>query len=47
MMSLSIVAAKDMEQAFKLLTSSPQKAMKDHLAEEPEGGGAWLICYTA
>ena len=37
MMSLSIVAAKDMEQAIELLASRPRKAVKDHLAEEPEG----------
>lgn len=36
-MSLSIVAAKDLEQAIEILSARPQKAVKDHLAEEPEG----------
>ena len=46
-MSLSIVAAKDMEQAFELLASRPQKAMKDHMAEEPEGMGNFLYDFRA
>ena len=30
MMSLSIVAAKDIEQAIEILASRPRKAVKDH-----------------
>ena len=47
MMSLSIVAAKDMEQAIELLASRPRKAVKDHLAEEPEGVGNFLYDFRA
>ena len=47
MMSLSIVAAKDMEQAIELLASRPRKAVKDHLAEEPEGVGNFLYHFRA
>mgnify|MGYP000268245727 CR=1 FL=1 len=46
-MSLSIVAAKDMEQAIELLASRPRKAVKDHLAEEPEGVGNFLYDFRA
>lgn len=38
-MSLFIVAAKDLEQAIKILASRPRKAVKDHMTEEPEGVG--------
>ena len=41
-MSLSIVAAKDLEQVIEILSARPQKAVKDHLAEEPEGVGNFL-----
>ena len=47
MMSLSIVAAKDVEQAIELLASRPRKAVKDHLAEEPEGVGNFLYDFRA
>ena len=47
MMSLSIVAAKDIEQAIELLASRPRKAVKDHLAEEPEGVGNFLYDFRA
>ena len=46
-MSLSIVAAKDMEQAIEILASRPRKAVKDHLAEEPEGVGNFLYDFRA
>lgn len=42
MMSLSIVAAKDVGQAVALLSASPQKAVKDHVAGEPEAVGEFL-----
>ena len=47
MMSLSIVAAKDMEQAIEILASRPRKTVKDHLAEEPEGVGNFLYDFRA
>ena len=47
MTSLSIVAAKDIEQAIELLASRPRKAVKDHLAEEPEGVGNFLYDFRA
>ena len=47
MMSLSIVAAKDIEQAIEILASRPRKAVKDHLAEEPEGVGNFLYDFRA
>ena len=46
-MSLSIVAAKDIEQAIEFLASRPRKAVKDHLAEEPEGVGNFLYDFRA
>ena len=46
-MSLSIVAAKDIEQAIEILASRPRKAVKDHLAEEPEGVGNFLYDFRA
>lgn len=47
MMSLSIVAAKDIEQAIEILASRPRKTVKDHLAEEPEGVGNFLYDFRA
>ena len=47
MMSLSIVAAKDIEQAIEMLASRPRKTVKDHLAEEPEGVGNFLYDFRA
>lgn len=47
MMSPSIVAAKDIEQAIELLASRPRKTVKDHLAEEPEGVGNFLYDFRA
>ena len=47
MMSLAIVAAKDIEQAIEILASRPRKAVKDHLAEEPEGVGNFLYDFRA
>ena len=46
-MSLSIVAAKDMEHAFEFLAPRPQKAVKDHMAEEPERVGNFLYDFRA
>lgn len=46
-MSLSIVAAKDIEQAIEILASRPRKTVKDHLAEEPEGVGNFLYDFRA
>lgn len=36
-MSLSIVAAKDPNHAFEILTFSSRKTMKHHIVDEPEG----------
>ena len=47
MMSLSIVAAKDMEQAFEILLSRPRKAVKDYMTVEPEGIGNFLYDFRA
>lgn len=47
MMSLSIVAAKDLEQAFEILSARPRKAVKHHLAEESEGVGKFLYDFQA
>lgn len=41
-MSLSIVAAKDLNHAFEILTFSPRKTMKQHMVSEPEGMGGFL-----
>ena len=46
-MSLSIVAAKDIAQAFELLSAGPEKAAKDRLAEEPEEVGRFLYDFRA
>ena len=41
-MSLSIVAAKDLNHAFEILTFSPRKTMKQHTVDEPEGIDSFL-----
>ena len=41
-MSLSIAAAKDIDQALEILSAKPGKAMKDFIAEEPEGTDRFL-----
>ena len=41
-MSLSIVAAKDLNHAFEILTFSPRKTMKHYVVDEPEGMGGFL-----
>ena len=41
-MSLSIVAAKDLNHAFEILTFSPRKTMKHHIVDEPEGMDGFL-----
>ena len=46
-MALSIVAAKDIVQAFEILSASPRKAVKDHLAEEPEEVGKFIYDFRA
>lgn len=47
MMSLSIVAAKDVDHAVALLSAGPPKAVKAHLAEEPEAVGDFLYDFRA
>ena len=46
-MSLSIVAAKNVDQAFGILSARPRKAVKDYLAEEPEEVGRFLYDFRA
>ena len=46
-MSLSIIAAKDIEQAFEILSAKPRKAVKDHLAEETEAVGEFLYDFRS
>nr|WP_326190168.1 hypothetical protein [uncultured Oscillibacter sp.] len=41
-MSLSIVAAKDIDQALEILSAKAGKAMKSFIAEEPEGADRFL-----
>ena len=41
-MSLSIVAAKDPNHAFEILTFSSRKTMKHHIVDEPEGMDGFL-----
>lgn len=41
-MSLSIVAAKDLNHAFEILLVSPRKTMKHHTVDEPEGMDGFL-----
>lgn len=36
-MSLAIVAAKDINQAFDILSLKPRKAIRNYVVEEPEG----------
>ena len=36
-MALSIVAAKDLDHAFEILTFRPRKTRKHHIVDEPEG----------
>lgn len=47
MMSLSIAGAKDVEQAFEILSSKPRKAVKDYMTEKPEGVGNFLYDFRA
>lgn len=42
MMSLSIVAARDIGHAAAFLSTKPRKAIKNHTAEETEGIGRFL-----
>ena len=42
MMALSIVAAKDPNHAFEILSISPRKTMKHHVVSEPEEIGHFL-----
>lgn len=46
-MSLSIVAAKNIEQAFEILSAKPRKAVGNYLAEEPEAVGKFLYGFRA
>ena len=46
-MSLSIVAAKDLEQACAVLSARPGKAMRARTAEEPEAVGNFLYDFRA
>ena len=41
-MALEIVAAKDLNHAFEIVTVSPRKTMKHHMVAEPEGMGGFL-----
>ena len=41
-MALSIVAAKDLNHAFEIVTVSPRKTMKHHIVDEPEGMDSFL-----
>ena len=41
-MSLSIVAARDINHAFEIVSASPRKTMKHHTVEEPEGMDGFL-----
>ena len=41
-MALSIVAAKDPNHAFEILSVSPRKTMKHHVVSEPEGIDGFL-----
>ena len=41
-MVLSIVAAKDLNHAFEIVTVGPRKTMKHHMVEEPEGMDGFL-----
>ena len=41
-MALEIVAAKDLNHAFEIVTVSPRKTMKHHVVSEPEGIDGFL-----
>nr|WP_297283590.1 hypothetical protein [uncultured Agathobaculum sp.] len=41
-MALEIVAAKDTNHAFEILSFSPRKTMKHHIVDEPEGIDGFL-----
>ena len=41
-MALEIVAAKDLNHAFEIVTVSPRKTMKHHMVAEPEEIGHFL-----
>ena len=41
-MALEIVAAKDLNHAFEIVSVSPRKTMKHHVVSEPEGIGCFL-----
>ena len=41
-MVLSIVAAKDLNHAFEIVTVGPRKTMKHYVVDEPEGMGGFL-----
>ena len=41
-MALEIVAAKDLNHAFEIVSVSPRKTMKHHVVSEPEGMGGFL-----
>lgn len=41
-MALEIVAAKDLNHAFEIVSVSPRKTMKHHVVSEPEGIGRFL-----
>lgn len=45
-MSLSIVAAKDLEQAIEILSARPQKAVKDPLADKKIQGFAAALTHV-
>ncbi|MDM8238764.1 hypothetical protein QUW63_06555 [Pseudoflavonifractor phocaeensis] len=41
-MALEIVAAKDLNHAFEIVSVSPRKTMKHHVVSEPEGMDGFL-----
>lgn len=41
-MALEIVAAKDLNHAFEIVTVGPRKTMKHYVVDEPEGMGGFL-----
>ena len=41
-MALEIVAAKDLNHAFEIVTVGPRKTMKHYVVDEPEGIGGFL-----
>lgn len=45
-MSLSIVAAKDLEQVIEILSARPQKAVKDSLADKKIQGFAAALTHV-